>query len=200
MRKIFLTLGLLLSSYIVFGQGVMIAAKVGTNISKIRTNRTNDFSYKPNLTFGGVVEAATSDVFSLQAECLYSMIKSKSMGTTVSLNYVDIPLLAKFTVGKKNRFFFNLGPMVSVLAKAKENGPTNIIDGSLSPSESTNDRNVNRYLNDSNISLVFGIGAMVDNIMIDFRYIAGLSDITRVSGDDLSISRFDVTLAYALVF
>ncbi|WP_281614123.1 porin family protein [Flammeovirga sp. SubArs3] len=181
-------------------QGIMIAGKVGTNISKIRSNRTEDFSYKPNLTFGGVIEAATSDLFSLQTECLYTMMSTKSSGTTVDLNYVDIPILAKFSFGKTTRFFFNVGPMVSILAKAKENGPTNVMDGSYTESGSTYDRNVHRYMNDSNVSLVFGCGAMVDNIMVDFRYITGISDISRVEGNDMSVSRFDITLSYALVF
>ncbi|OHX65502.1 porin family protein [Flammeovirga pacifica] len=201
MKKYFLILLFLqIISFSVFSQGVMLAGKVGTNISKIRSNRTSDFSYKPNLTFGVVLEAATNDLFSLQTECSYSMMSSKYEGTTVYLNYVDVPILAKFSTGKNNRFFFNFGPMVSVMTSAKEKGPINIIDGSFEPSENTNERNVSRYLNDSNFSMVFGVGAIVQNIMIDFRYTTGITDISRVNGEDLSISRFDITCSYALIF
>lgn len=200
MKKIILTLSIVLSTLTVFAQGIMIAGKVGTSISKIKTNRPNEFNYKPNITFGGVVEAATSDMFSLQTEFLYTLVDSKSEGTTISLNYVDVPILAKLTFGKSTRFFLNAGPMFSILAKAKEKGPTNILDGSLSPAENSNSRDGMRYLNNSNVSLVFGVGALIENIMIDFRYVTGLSDISRAEGNDLSISRFDVTVAYALVF
>ncbi|ANQ48480.1 PorT family protein [Flammeovirga sp. MY04] len=201
MRKyFFILIGLFFISNFNYAQGVMLAGKVGTNISKIRSNRTSDFTYKPNLTFGVAFEAATNDLFSLQTECNYSLISSKYQSTTVNLSYVDIPILAKFSTGKNNRFFFNFGPMISVLANAKEKGPTNIIDGSFEPAENSNERNVYRYLNDSNFSMVFGIGAIVQNIMIDFRYTTGISDISRVNGEDLSISRFDITCSYALIF
>ncbi|MBD0402154.1 porin family protein [Flammeovirga sp. EKP202] len=200
MKKIFLALSLLIASYSVFGQGIMVAGKVGTSISTIKTNRANDFNYKPNINFGIAVEAATNDMFSLQAECMYSIISSKSEGTTINLNYVDFPILAKLTFGKKERFFFNAGPMVSILARAKEKGSVNILDGTLSPAENSGERDGMRYLNDSNFSMVFGVGALIDNIMIDFRYITGFSDISRAEGNDLSVSRFDITVAYALVF
>ncbi|KXX68787.1 porin family protein [Flammeovirga sp. SJP92] len=200
MKKLFLALSLLISSYSVFGQGIMVAGKIGTSISTIKTNRANDFNYKPNFNFGVVVEAATSDLFSLQTECMYSMISSKSEGTTVNLNYVDFPILAKLTFGKSKRFFFNAGPMVSILARAREKGPTNILDGSLSPAENSNERDGMRYLNNSNFSMVFGVGALIENVMIDFRYVTGFTDISRADGNDLSISRFDITVAYALVF
>ncbi|WP_378174522.1 porin family protein [Aquimarina sp. SS2-1] len=122
---------------------VRYGIKGGANLSTI-TGREIFDKNNPRISFhaGGVIEIPLSEVFSLQPELLYSQQGSRFVQTIelrdganeepvlldinydFNLNYITVPLLAKYYVSE--RFNFNLGPQIAYLltAKEKNNFPT----------------------------------------------------------------------------
>ena len=90
---------------------------------------------------------------------------------TSTLNYVELPLLARINLGGSLKIFAFAGPSVGYLIS----GTYEDDFGEKDPTE---------YLDDVEYSGHFGIGAGLGTLELDIRYIAGLSDIA--DSDDLS--------------
>ena len=84
--------------------------------------------------------------------------------TTTTLEYVELPLLARINFGGSIRLYFLAGPSIGWLINGKYN-PENGLD----PTD---------YLEETEVSGVVGIGVGLANLEVDIRYIAGLTDIS----------------------
>lgn len=106
-----------------------IGVKGGVNLSNIIKKGDNNFStdFKPGLNAGLIVEVPIVKTFSFAPELMFSQKGYKTTGSsllggpydyTVTTNFIDIPILAKFNPTEKFSIF--LGPQVSFLTSTTE--------------------------------------------------------------------------------
>ncbi|AFD08415.1 porin family protein [Solitalea canadensis] len=126
---------------------------------------------------------------SFQPELLYSRKGFKTTNETgqeaeVKMNYLDIPLLAKFK--PLPLLHFVAGPQVSIKLADKISGPSDFTSALNADSFKSGDWGA-----------VIGAGVSISNIQLDARYVWGLS---KVENDGLEFKNrmFQISLAYKL--
>lgn len=183
---------LLIAAVAVFGltsvqaQDISFGAKAGVNLANLGGD-VEDNDMKIGFHVGGVVEIPLSEQFSFAPELLYSMQGTKSeytedfFGEEVSfedklkLDYVNIPLMAKFYVAEG--FSLEAGPQVGFLMSAKYESEASF-DGETE-SESID---IKDELETLDFGLNFGAGfKMESGLFFQGRYNLGLSNITGES-------------------
>ena len=131
MKKILLSLIAILIFTVANAQEAKFGVKAGMVLSTLSGDATQDSQFKPGFVFGGFAAVALSDKFTFQPELLFSF-----QGTAyrdyyngnddfyykqqnLNLNYLQIPLMAKYYVAKK--FSLEFGPQFGFLLSAKRN-------------------------------------------------------------------------------
>lgn len=196
MRKILLS-AVVLFSAISYAQDIKYGAKAGLNISNF-SGDVEDAKSLIGLQFGGFAEISISEKFAIQPELLFSMQGAKSEYSesepgysyseeyTSKLNYLNIPVLAKYYVADK--FALLAGPQLGILMSAKEKyEASETFMGETDSFSGTED--VKDFY--KTIALSFNIGAsysVTDNIFIDARYNLGLSSIAKDFTDEFGDS------------
>jgi hypothetical protein len=84
--------------------------------------------------------------------------------TTTTLEYVELPLLARINFGGSIRLYFFAGPSIGWL-----------LSGKYDPE---NGKDPTDFLDDTEVSGYVGLGVGLANLEVDIRYMAGLSDIS----------------------
>ncbi len=132
--------------------------KGGVNLSKINNGKN-----KLGMAIGAYAEFKISDKFSIQPELLYSKQGAKFGSNKLKLNYINVPVLAKFSL--INKISIEAGPQVGYL---------------LSKSEGTLAKSNYKKLD---LSAVIGLNYQISKtIGIGARYNLGLKDITKAPG------------------
>ena len=103
----------------------------------------------------------------------YKIKDVSNQDLTTTLNYVEIPLLARINFGEEAKVFIFAGPAIGWL-----------ISGSIDPD---NDQDPTDFLNNTEVSGYVGLGIGVGPVEVDLRYIAGLNDIS--SSEDFTNAR-----------
>ncbi|MBC2845101.1 porin family protein [Winogradskyella flava] len=184
MKKLFLvTVIAVLGLSNVNAQDIKIGAKAGLNYAFITGDNANDLDPITNFHFGVMSEIKLSDKFSLQPELIYSGqgadTNTASEGS-ISLNYLNIPLIGKYYVTK--RLSLEAGPQIGVLLSTK--------GGTIDYKE---------LLKPVDYGVNFGVGYKLDNgLNFTARYNLGLSDINDVDGfpDKNSNGVFQLSVGY----
>ncbi|HWB93683.1 MAG TPA: porin family protein, partial [Puia sp.] len=158
-------------------QGQMqFGLKGGLNLSNINvSNGFDGYSYSSlaNFNAGAFLKIPVVRFFSLQPELYYSGQGFKAddgSGGTYSehVNYLNIPVLAKFTT--RSGFYLETGPQVGVKlsAKDKENGLS---------------QDVSSAYNSADFAWVFGAGFKIPMapVGIDLRYNVGITNVANDS-------------------
>ncbi len=167
-------------------EGTAFGIKAGVNFANIAGDDTGDLNSLTGFVGGGFVDIPMSPTLSIQPEVFYSQkgAKYEEMGTDVSikLDYIDIPVLLKFTMaGESARPFFLFGPSIGFSASSKVSAGDVSMD--LEGVASTD------------FGLVFGIGVNFQKFLIEGRYGLGLSDIN----DDETITQSNNNTAFQLM-
>src|ERR1700744_3311637 len=156
--------------------GFQFGVKGGLNLSTITvSNGFNGYSYSTlaNFNAGVFLKVPVVRYFSVQPELYYSGQGFKAddgSGGTYSehVNYLNIPVLAKFTT--RSGFFLETGPQLGLKlnAKDKENGIS---------------QDISSAYNSADFSWVFGAGFKIpmSPVGIDFRYNAGITNVANDS-------------------
>jgi opacity protein-like surface antigen len=174
MKRIILSIALFAFGF-TNAQETKFGAKLGMNISNITSEGLSTSSLVGG-HLGGFAEVEISDKFKIQPELLFSMQGAKVEDSKTKLNYINLPVLAKYYVVDKLAVI--AGPQVGFLMSAKETFESESLDAK------------DFY---KTISLSFNIGAsydLTDNIFIDARYNLGLSNIAKEITDE----EFDETI------
>jgi hypothetical protein len=226
-HAIFISL-ILIASGFAYATEIKIGAHGGISIPNIRGDKGDPFSggfkSRQGPFFGIFVDLGLTPHFSLAAELNYAsqgglreglQLITPSLlphglslppGTVVYANfrnesildYIEIPLLARLTLGNKIRFFINAGPYVGFLVRARaltegksifyldKNGTMPvIIPPATKPLEfnMTADTDVKKSLKDSNFGLSGGAGVMIpmgpDEIIVEAHFQIGLTTIQK---------------------
>ena len=181
---------LLCATIAVFGiasmnaQEIKFGAKAGVNFATLNGD-TENIESRTAFHIGAVVEIPVSDKFSIQPELLYSSqgAKDKSSDDLLKLDYINIPIMAKFYVA--DGFSVELGPQVGLLLSAEEE-----FDGEA--------EDIKDFINSTDFGVNFGLGyKMETGLNFGIRYNVGLSDIPEDSEDDsIKNGVFQVSVGY----
>jgi hypothetical protein len=177
MKKLALILFAGISFASAHAQGpIQFGIKGGLNLSTVTvSNGFDGFSYSTlaNFNAGAFLKIPVVRFFSVQPEVYYSGQGFRSddgSGGEYSehVNYLNIPVLAKFT--NRSGFYLETGPQLGLKlsAKDKEQG----VSTDISPAYKSAD-----------FSWVFGVGYKIpmSPVGIDFRYSAGISNVANDS-------------------
>lgn len=190
MKKIILSAIAIMAFAFCNAQETRFGIKGGLNL----TNFSGDVDtyLKAGFHVGGFAEIKIIERLAIQPELLYSTQGARyrldggpDSSDELKLNYINIPVLAKFYVTKQ--FTVEGGPQLGFLVSAKDRG-----------------KDVNDLYKSADLGFNFGAGYnLTDNFAIGLRYTVGLSGVYDKKYDDIydyydsaKNSVLAVTLAY----
>ncbi len=148
--------------------GLSFGVKAGGNAGSFR-NADFDSGRRTGLTAGGFMDYPLTSALDLRVEALYTMKGVTTGSTTVALDYVEVPILAKFVFASEavTPFLYS-GPSAGLNVSAKAKSPSGDFDyGDL--------------VHGVEASWVFGGGlefvAGERAIQLDVRYTMGLTSV-----------------------
>lgn len=222
MKRIYLVIVVILFSVAAYGQ-TAVGIKAGMNFSTM--NHGEDFDEKfDNLdrpfqigfNFGLGADLYVNETFSLYTELMYTQKGDSYEGTgtatnptsgeqvqifeetEITLNYLEVPLLARFKFGDMSKFYLNIGPTFgywlggNIEYEYQRGGDTEDIEDRIvfkDRNEVTDaDRGnvlVNEDVNRFELGAALGTGVMLgEKFNIDFRYTFGITGIHENGGFD----------------
>ncbi|MBL0739737.1 porin family protein [Chryseolinea lacunae] len=162
-----------------FAQGVSGGLKAGLNLSNA-TFSSDGFTASPSMLpgfhAGAYLTAMFSEHLGVQPELLYSGQGYKSGDEKYKLNYINIPVLVRYNVN--DIVSFHAGPQIGILASAKVKDSSGSVD-------------IKDTAKSSDVSIAAGVGIDLPiKLNFSFRFVKGLSNIAKDSGDDFSVKNY----------
>ena len=147
-------------------QNFELGAKAGINFASIVGDNTSDVGPITEFqSFGLVSEIPLSKKFSFQPEVMYSVQGFDNDDELVNLNYLNVPLMAKYYVAKG--FSLEAGPQLGYLLSAKQD-----------------DNDVDENFKSFDLGLNLGVGYKLENgLNFGARANLGLSNINDIELD-----------------
>lgn len=143
---------------------VHLGVKAGFNFASFSGSDASNVSTRTSAHLGLVAKVPLALGLSFQPELVYSGQGAKQGSTTFSTTYINVPVLAKYTIPVLG-LFVETGPQVGFLLSAKASTDAGTTD-------------VKSQLNKTDLSWAFGAGFKLPlGLGIDLRYNAGLSKI-----------------------
>jgi hypothetical protein len=170
MKRIFLIALALMAFGVTNAQQTRFGIKGGLNLTTFAGGNYWDAKSLVGFQLGGFAEIKVIDRLSIQPEVLFSTQGAKIDGGSFGdfdykLNYINVPVLAKFYITKQ--FTVEGGPQLGFLVSAKQEGD-DVKD---------NFKSVDTGFN-------FGAGYnFTDNVSVNLRYTVGLSNIADYNAD-----------------
>lgn len=192
MKRIFLAIMLLILTVTPIMAGNIVGLKGGLNIATVKGDDIADgVSTKTGFNLGAFFMIPVNEILTIQPEILYS---SKGYtGTTdkvANLNYLEIPVLLKFSFGEGVKPSIFVGPYLSMLLSADYNGS-----------------DVKDSFESTDFGIVIGAGIDIDMgdgvFTIDGRYSLGLSNNFKpVLGTtfDAKNANISISIGYGVKF
>lgn len=155
--------------------------KGGINLSNLYVDDVDDENMKVGINVGVFAKFPLTKGFSIQPELLYNSKGAKLKYNNAvlgqgeyryNLNYVDLPVLAVFNVGKN--FNIHAGPYVSLLTSAN----IKRLDTETGDVDHIADLNTDDF-NRFDYGLAGGVGLDIQNFTIGARYNYGLHEIGK---------------------
>lgn len=199
MKKLFLSLVMMISSMVTFAQNepgtFTIRPEVGFNVSKLLLSGSNGYGYdfgeshtKLGFVVGAEAEYQANDWFGVSGGLLYSQMGAKGKpGLDISINYdyIAVPILANFYVWKGLCMKVGVQPAFSIGNKATEKG-----------AEITNWSG--DYTRKLDIQIPVGFSYEIGGFIVDARYNVGAINILKNQPTSMSFrnSVTQITLGY----
>jgi hypothetical protein len=169
-----------------FTQGLESAGvKAGVNFARIDASDPafDDLGTKIGLAVGAFVELGVNDVFSVQPEVLFSQKGAKgtlmfdeAVDVTFTADYVEIPILMKFTFGSgRVRPFVFTGPVPALNTGAK------VRFEALGEAQ---EEDLSEDVKTADFGWAFGGGFKAGGFSVDARYTLGLTNFNEPTFDD----------------
>ncbi|PYF72357.1 porin family protein [Pedobacter nutrimenti] len=167
MKRLFLMAGLLAAVHLVKAQDIQLIPKAGLSLSRQSISNVSGEGFKTGFTAGlGLNFQIAKSSFSIQPELNYVSEGTKIKGTNLkyNLNYLEIPVLAKYTFGP---VYVNAGPSLGLAVGGKEK------------MEALYGAKINKL--DFGIQMGAGVAipAGKGSILLDGRYALGLTDVNK---------------------
>jgi hypothetical protein len=207
----------------VSAQGIVAKGfKGGLNLANVSGDDVEDTDSRLGFAIGGFVTYSVNKQFSLQPEIYYTSkgfkLKEKgsesdvdyevsySMEGSISLNYLEIPVLGVFAVNKNINLF--AGPYLDIYLNGKAKQEWEIHSRYLDPStnewetedESGSDSEDIKSddINSPGFGLLFGAEYLIGKISIGARYSIGLSTIPDEEDTDIKHKVIQFLVAFHL--
>jgi len=179
MKKLALVLTVFTASVFGVNAQVQFGVKAGANFASI----TNADGGKTLVSFNGgaLAKIPVAEAFSVQPEAVFSGQGLKFEGGKTTLNYINVPVLATYTLPVG--VFFQTGPQIGFLlsAKTKEDGGESV--------------DIKSSLKSTDFSWALGAGYLTSmNLGFNVRYNLGLTKLA--DGSDSKNSVFQVGVFY----
>jgi hypothetical protein len=196
MKKLLLIIAVILLGFNVTAQdtstsdnGFRFGVKAGVNFSDITGKDVSSYNGRTSFHAGVVSEVMISDKFAFQPELLYSSQGSdyddEGYSGTVTLDYLNIPLMAKYYVS--GEFSLEAGPQIGFLMSAKDD-------------YGSGEDDIKDYLKSTDFGLNFGVGYKLESgLNFGARYNLGLSDLNDSDfdqGSSVKNSVIQVSIGY----
>lgn len=186
-KNLFMLVTMLLLSSAIFAQSWDFGLKGGLNLSTIVGDETSDVDSRTAFYLGGFAEVKLSDKFAFQPELLYSSqgAKGKDEGVdmTLELDYLTIPLMAKYYVAEK--FSLDFGPQLGFLL----NADAEVMGVSVDFKD---------YVKSFDFGLNLGLSYEFNKFIINGRYNIGLSNIWDDEFDDGDLKNQNSVIQFGL--
>ena len=169
MKKILFSIVITLLAFNICAQNITYGAKAGLNITSInRTSERAEIELKYAFHIGVTSKVEISELFSIQAELLYSSqgysiseVDGFEYDYTSSLNYINLPLMAIYNVGSV--FSLEAGPQIGYLIGAPDTSRSNL-----------------SFYRPIDFSFNFGLGFKLNSrTSLGLRLNRGLNDISK---------------------
>ena len=191
MKKIILSLALLAGlTSAANAQTNRFGVKGGVNYTTFSGDGVDDAKYKFGAVGGLAANFGFSESLSLQTELLYSMkgVQSKATDLKFKLNYIELPLMFRYTLADGKGPFLQAGPQVGYLANAK------LSDGDGTEFEIPEDT-----FQKVELGYVAAVGYQLESgLSIEGRFNGGINSVGKDDGvNDQNRNRvFSVQLGY----
>lgn len=151
---------------VAYGQGISGGVKAGLNLAN-QTFSGNGYttspSFLPGLHAGAYATIMFSEHFGLQPEVLYSGQGAKSGDQKYKVNYVNIPVLVRYSIN--DMWSLHAGPQFGVLTSAKFTA-------------GSNEQDMKDQVKGSDLGIAAGVGVDLPmKLNFSFRFVQGLSNI-----------------------
>jgi hypothetical protein len=169
-------------------QVLSIGPKVGANLSNFYGDVNNQMM-QPGLSAGAILTYSVINTFGVSLEALYSQKGAKFENAPNSterlnfnrrLNYVEVPLLARYFLNKEGDFRPNifLGPSFGFKLNAKD------VNRSVTGGTARPEQEITNTINPLDVGITGGIGLNFHvqgamRALLDVRYTHGLSDVAE---------------------
>jgi opacity protein-like surface antigen len=207
MKKVILSAIAVLAFGLTNAQETKFGAKLGLNVATLSSKDSDGIKSKIGLNIGGFAEIKISETFAFQPELLFSMQGAKSSTSnsgsgfsstsesTGSLNYINIPLMAKYFVIPK--LSIEAGPQIGFLLSAKTEFTSSTTFGGTTQT-SSDSKDTKEFYKTVDFGLNFGASYdITENIFAGVRYNLGLSDIIKDNtGNSVKNSVFSLNAGY----
>lgn len=170
----FFTLIFLFISITAFSQDFGIRA--GINLTNV-TGDVEGNTMKIGFQVGPVMDYAINEEIDFHTGLLYSMKGAGDDDTddTVNFNYLDIPLLVRYS--STGGFYGEVGPSIGLLMSAK-----------------SGDNDIKNNTSSLDLGILIGVGYDLGTIRIDLRYGVGLSNVLDVDSSDATVKNSVITI------
>jgi opacity protein-like surface antigen len=223
MKRIYLVMMVVLFSVAAYGQ-TAVGVKGGLNFSNIKHGEdlderfdNLDNPFQIGFNFGLAADIYVGEMFSLYTELMYTQKGESYEGTgtandpvvgqidvmeetEVTLNYLELPVLARFKFGDMSKFYLNIGPTVgywlggNVEFESERGDDTESIDSEIDfkDRDEINQNGsqggfvlANEDVNRFEVGGAIGTGVFINNkFNIDLRYTMGFTSIHENAGED----------------
>ena len=201
MKKLIVLISLLVMAVTAYSQqlrpgSVTITPKMGINASSYFGDDNEGCDYKAGLTLGAEGEYYIKNWLGISAGLMYSqqgssLDYSNIDGLKICTEYINVPVLCNFHLGKCFSLKAGLQPGVNLSAKAKAGGVSADLSGFGGDAKTFD------------IAMPIGMSFAFNNLVIDARYALGLNtafkgkiDDDNLNNADLYNSVFALTLGY----
>ncbi len=176
MKKVLLFFITTIFGFALVNAQVTFGAKAGVNFSDITGEKVDSFEGLTSFHVGAVAEIQISEKFSVQPELIYSMqgsdysedFEGDDFEGSVKVNYLNIPLMAKYYVA--DGFSLEAGPQIGLLVSATDEYEDEEDD-------------IKDFLKSTDFGINFGLGYKLESgLNFTARYNIGLSD--NLDADD----------------
>jgi Outer membrane protein beta-barrel domain len=193
MKKLFLTIILIVFTIISSSAQTTFGAKAGVNFSNLDEDNM-DWKSKTGFNIGFFAEVEISDLFLFKPEILFSTqgAKIEESGAELKINtsVVNVPLMIKYKAAEK--FYIEAGPQIGFLTKAEKEFT---YDGNSVTEDVKDDAK------SIDFSLNFGLSLDVsDNLFVEARYSFGLSNISDDTNEPTDIKASNIAINFGFRF
>ncbi|HEX6889112.1 MAG TPA: porin family protein [Chryseolinea sp.] len=184
MKKITTLVFACLLGAVAYGQGISGGIKAGLNLAN-QTFSGNGYttspSFLPGIHGGAYVTWMFTEHLGLQPEVLYSAQGAKSGDQKYKVNYVNVPVLVRYSVN--DLLSFHAGPQFGVLTSAK------FTSGS-------SEQDMKDQVKGSDIGIAAGVGIDLPmKLNFSLRFIQGISNINDTDNSTINQKNYNLQLS-----